>query len=121
MCLPPPGELQGTFLRSSHVQRGTQRVSRGVSVDGDHRVPIFAIGHLVFPMGAGVPVTSFRIGVLARADVQPASGQAVSLTKRRGMIFRALSRVNALFILYHTHTTDGRGLAVLGRALSNHD
>jgi hypothetical protein len=46
---------------------------------------------------------------LAGAVVQSASGPAASLMKMWGVMFRALSRVNALFIIYRSHTTDCRG------------
>jgi hypothetical protein len=52
-----------------------------------------------------------RVGVvLTGAAVQPASGSAAPLMEVRGVIFRALSRVNTRFIIYHSHAPDGRGL-----------
>jgi hypothetical protein len=58
----------------------------------------------------GIPVTSFRTGALTRAVVQPALGPASSLMEMRGAMFGALSRVSPLFIIYHSHTADCRGL-----------
>jgi hypothetical protein len=50
---------------------------------------------------------------LAGAVVPPvlgpaASGPAASLVEVRGVMFRALSRVSTLFIIYRSHTPDGR-------------
>ena len=39
----------------------------------------------------------------------PASGPAVSLMKVRDVMFMSFTRVNPLFVPYHSHTTDGRG------------
>jgi hypothetical protein len=57
----------------------------------------------------GIPVPTSGTGVLARAVVQPASGPAAPLMEMRDVMFVALTRVNALFIIYHSHTPDGRG------------
>jgi hypothetical protein len=49
----------------------------------------------------GIPVPASGTRVLARAVVQPASGPAASLMKMRDVMFMTLTRVNALFIIYH--------------------
>jgi len=46
---------------------------------------------------------------LTRAVVQPAFGPAASLMRMRGVMFRALTRVSTLFIIYRSHTPDCRG------------
>jgi hypothetical protein len=41
--------------------------------------------------------------------MQPVSEPAASLMRMRDVMFMALTRVNALFIIYHSHAPDGRG------------
>ena len=48
-------------------------------------------------------------GVLTCAVVRPAQRPASSLMEVWGVMFRALTRVNPLFIIYHSHTPAGRG------------
>jgi len=55
------------------------------------------------------PVPGSGTGVLAGAVVQPTYWSASSLMEMWGVMFRALSRVNPLFIIYRSHTTDCRG------------
>jgi hypothetical protein len=52
----------------------------------------------------GLPETS-----LAGAIVQPASGPASWLMQVRRVMFMAFTRINPLFVIYHSHTPDGRG------------
>ena len=62
---------------------------------------------LVLEDGAGAIVLT---GTVVQPAYGPAaSGPASSWMEMRGVMFRALSRVNPLFITYHSHTTDGRG------------
>jgi hypothetical protein len=62
----------------------------------------------------GIPVPTSGTGVLSRPVVPPvlgpaASGPAASLMEMRGVMFMALTRVSSFLVVYHSHTTDGRG------------
>jgi hypothetical protein len=47
-------------------------------------------------------------GLLSGAVVPPAPGPASSLMKMRGVMFCASTRVNALFLIYHSQPTAAR-------------
>ena len=55
------------------------------------------------------PVPTSRTGVLSGPIVHPAQGPASSLMNTLAVMFLAFTRVNALFIIYYSHTTDCRG------------
>ena len=55
------------------------------------------------------PVPGSGTGVLAGAVVQPTYWSASSLMEMWGVMFRALSRISPLFIIYHSRAPGGRG------------
>jgi hypothetical protein len=120
----PPG-LERSAPRYQRLQRGprlssVEALSRAVQPAVGHRHHHLAPHHAQHrelrsasggrrpSLPTASPCPSFRTGVLSRAVVQPASGPASSLMKTLAVMCIADTRVNALFIIYHSHTAERR-------------